>query len=360
MRVAGGRLHLPMTKELANHRQALAECQRTGGEAVSQVVDADIVESGTGTDDEPSVVEVAESCARLHTGNHPRVIGKVGQGREHPPGRRGEGHCARAGFRIAEPELAGVEVHVFPAQGQNLVPPAASEHQEAKGRHRAWVDLAFGLDFIEHLAETAELRLGEEALSMLLLVLPDEPAGVAALGGDAPSVRLDEQPREQVEHLVRHGRRLVEAVVERGDPLAPNRAEGQRAHGRKKMSVERMATHARGGRLAAHRHVLAHVALGHLGDGGAGVGWGCTIGVRRLIAGLDVGDDLCGPTPCLLGGQYPVAPEGDAPGRPGRAGLHEVDLRPRGIDPHAEARELAVPEERLASGDRERLDGAAG
>ena len=50
---------------------------------MSQIVDANIVESGTGTDGEPSVVEVAEPGARLHAGNHPGVVREAWQGGEH-------------------------------------------------------------------------------------------------------------------------------------------------------------------------------------------------------------------------------------------------------------------------------------
>jgi len=58
MRIAGGGLHLPMTEELANHRQALAERERPGGERVTQVVQAHAVEAGSPADAAPGVVEV--------------------------------------------------------------------------------------------------------------------------------------------------------------------------------------------------------------------------------------------------------------------------------------------------------------
>lgn len=74
--IAGGRLHLAVSKELANHRQTLAEREGAGGEAVSQVVDANIVQVGPLADDGPGVVEVAKPRVRLHAGNHPGVVGQ--------------------------------------------------------------------------------------------------------------------------------------------------------------------------------------------------------------------------------------------------------------------------------------------
>ena len=58
MRIARGRLGLAVTQQPADDRQALAERQRPRGEAVSDVVDAHVVESGPRPDALPGTVRL--------------------------------------------------------------------------------------------------------------------------------------------------------------------------------------------------------------------------------------------------------------------------------------------------------------
>ena len=45
---------------------------------------------------------------------------------------------AGAGLAVGKAELVGLQVHLLPAQRQDLVAPAAGEHEQADGGDAAW------------------------------------------------------------------------------------------------------------------------------------------------------------------------------------------------------------------------------
>ena len=128
-------------------------------------------------------------------------------------------------------------------------------------------------------------------------------------------------------------------------------AERHHAKRRQDVVLQRAPVDACGVRIAVLCDVGAHVALGEVGDGGAGLGQERA----RLLAPLDAVDDLGSTFAGLCGGDLAVGAEGDAAWRATRPALDDVDLAPRGVDTHAEARELPVPDDDVALGDRERV-----
>ena len=60
----------------------------------------------------------------------------------------------------------------------------------------------------------------------------------------------------------------------------------------------------------------------------------------------------------LVGVERPVDAERHPPRRPAGAGLHHIDLAPRGVDPDPEPGERAVPEDRVPVGGAEPVDRA--
>ena len=86
--------------------------------------------------------------------------------------------------------------------------------------------------------------------------------------------------------------------------------------------------------------------------------WGRS--AARFLAPLDAVDDLGCALARLCGGDLAVGAEGDAAWPATRAALDDVDLAARGVDAHAEARELTVPDDDVARGDRERIHRPAG
>ena len=81
--------------------------------------------------------------------------------------------------------------------------------------------------------------------------------------------------------------------------------------------------------------------------------WGRS--AARLLAPLDAVDDLGCALTRLCGGDLAVGAERDAAWRATRPALDDVDLAARGVDAHAEAGELTVPDDDVALGDRERV-----
>ena len=88
MRIARGRLCLAVTEQPADDRQAFAERERPRGEAVADVVDADVVEPCLRADGPPGRVNVGHVRARLRARHDPGVAGNARQGREHVHRRR--------------------------------------------------------------------------------------------------------------------------------------------------------------------------------------------------------------------------------------------------------------------------------
>ena len=84
---------------------------------------------------------------------------------------------------------------LLPAQGEDLVPAAAGQHEEAQGRRHRCPEPSppalpgLRLDLVEDPSEPPELLLREEPLPVVLPVLPDRAARVVLRGGEGPRPR---------------------------------------------------------------------------------------------------------------------------------------------------------------------------
>ena len=139
--------------------------------------------------------------------------------------------------------------------------------------------------------------------------------------------------------------------MQRRDVGALDQAKRHHAERRQDVVLQRAPVDACGVRIAVLCDVGAHVALGEVGDGGAGLGQERA----RFLAPLDAVDDLGCAFARLCGGDLAVGAERDAAWRAARPALDDVDLAARGVDAHAEARELTVPDDDVARGGRERV-----
>ena len=165
MGITGGRLHLAVTEELADHRQALAEGERPRGVGVAQVVNAHVFQLGLLANYPPRCVQVAQAGTGAAPEDHPRVVGLPGQLGQDLPCRRRQRHRARAGLGIAQAKLVVFEVDVFPAQRQDFVAPAAGQHQQPEPRGCRGRDPAVALELVEHSPQSREFLLRQEALA---------------------------------------------------------------------------------------------------------------------------------------------------------------------------------------------------
>ena len=98
--------------------------------------------------------------------------------------------------------------------------------------------------------------------------------------------------------------------------------------------------------------MAGHVAPGEVGEGEPARRRG------RIAARLYDVDHRLGAFPRAVGVERPVDAERHPPRRPAGAGLHHIDLAPRGVDPDPEPGERAVPEDRVPVGGAEPVDRA--
>ena len=73
--VARGRLHLRVTEQFPDHRQTLPEGERPRGEAVAQVMQANVFEPGLLANDLPRRVQCAQTGTAHAAGKHPGAAG---------------------------------------------------------------------------------------------------------------------------------------------------------------------------------------------------------------------------------------------------------------------------------------------
>ena len=353
--VARGALDVGMAQQLADHAQALAGGERAARIGVAEVVDAHVIEAGVGAEAIPVCGDGGEVGAGLLADDDPGVVRHTLNPRQHGLCGGCEGHHAGAGLAVAQAKLASGAVDIVPAEGEDLVEPAAGEHEQPQrrdgvGRDRA-LHARFGLclGLRECHTQPAVLLAGEEALALLLLIFAHAPAGVGAVRREAPG-------RGEGEHLGEHRERAVggtgclpQAVVERRHVGGLDHGERHHAERGQDVVLERAPVDAGGVGVAVDCDVGAQVAGCEVCDGGAGLGG------RRcgLLAPLDAVDDLGGALAGLGGGELAVGAEGDAPGPALGPALDHVDLAPRGVDPDAEAGQLAVPEDPVPLLDRE-------
>ena len=136
------------------------------------------------------------------------------------------------------------------------------------------------------------------------------------------------------------------------------RVEGRRGHPakpRQQVPLHDQRVLLRRPRFAAHRDIPVEPLPRQLAHRGAGREGTPRRRRQRLLARLDAGDDERRPAARLLRRDDAVASyRHPLCGLAARAGLHHVDLAPRGIHPDPEARQLRIPEHRILR-DRERI-----
>ena len=105
MGVAGSRPDLSVSKELADHRQAFTQGQRPRREAVTEVMEPNVLEACPLANHDPLFVQVAETPAGRTSGNHPGNAGDPRNRRQHLSRRQQQRHPPRPGLRVAKSKL---------------------------------------------------------------------------------------------------------------------------------------------------------------------------------------------------------------------------------------------------------------
>ena len=255
-------------------------------------------ETGALADAVPGVVDVALMRTLLLARNHPWVAGYAGKVLQHLRRRRRQRHDPGTGLRIAQAKLARLEVHVLPAQTENLVSSAPRQHQQPDGRRSVPRGQPLGRRGVEGEPQPVELLRSEEPLVLRLHLVPaHESAGILAGRTLLPRLRQVEHLDQHLERPVRHRRLLAQLVLKRQDVLALDLRDLELSQRRHDVLGEHDAVVGYGRRPATHRHVLALIALGELNH--RRVGLRCERNGR--LSGFDAGDDASGFLAGLVG-----------------------------------------------------------
>ena len=352
VRVARRRRDLLVSEQPPDHGQALTQRKRPAGVGMPEIMDSHVVDTRARPDGPPVVIEVREAAPSLLCGDHPGVSRRTGDRVEHVQGGRRHGNHARTRLGVPQPQLARRTVHVVPAQVQYLATPASGQHEQpdSRERRRPHRSLRFPQDPAQ-----APVFLGcEEPLTRAHPVAAQPPARVAPGRSQLPCFRQREHTREHVDHGVRHPRRFAKPVVQCRYLGCSDLAYRHRAQSPQDVVIQYGVILRDRDRLAVRPGINAHETLGQSGHGELrhGRSW------LRLLAALDAVDDGGRLLPRLIGRDIPVPAERHAFGTSGPPGLHYVDLLARGVDPHPEAGQVPVPEDRILPFDFECVDGS--
>ena len=82
---------------------------------MAQVVDADVVETGTGAHPAPGLEQAGQPGAGLRAGDHPGVAGEARYRGQNLRRLGRERDRARAGLAVAQTQLLRLQAHVLPA-----------------------------------------------------------------------------------------------------------------------------------------------------------------------------------------------------------------------------------------------------
>ena len=318
---------------------------------MSAVVNPYIVEPGARPKPEPDLVEILQMVARQLPRDDPGVALDARNAGQHPFDRRRQRYPPRAGFPVANPDLARGAVDIVPAQGDDLVLPAARQQQQPDRRDPRGTEPALRLRLVQHPAEPAVLLRRQEPLAASPLVEPHRPARIASRRRHAPGLG-------QLEHLGQHHHRLVRLhrlvphpEMKLGHMRALDRRHRQMSQFGQDVEIEHAPKRLHRARTAVHFEVGLDVALGQLGH--------CRRRRRRMreriLAAPDAVDDPRRLDARLGRRNLPMYADLDAfrlARRP--PDLDHVDLASARIHPDAETGEVPVPEQRIAA-----LDGHA-
>ena len=125
------------------------ERERAGRVGVPQVVDAHVVQPRAGAHLAPGLEQAGEPGAGLRAGDHPGVAGVARQLGQHLRRLGRELDRARAGLAVGKAQLLRLQPHVLPAQREDLVAPAAGEHEQAERRRRMGREAPGGLELVQ-------------------------------------------------------------------------------------------------------------------------------------------------------------------------------------------------------------------
>ena len=353
VRISGGRLHLRVTKQLPDHREALAQRKRPGSIRMPEVVNSHVLQVSTRADAAPGLLQIGDVGARQPAADDPGIAFLAGQVCQHGTGLGAEGDDPSSSLGVRQ--LDAIVLDVFPAQELDLRKSAACQQQQAEGgdgrRH-------FILGLAQDLAQTLGLLGRQEPLALALLVALDVAAGIGPVRPQAPDLGEGEHLGEHAERPVRLVGLVAHVEMQFGDVLTLHLGDPHLADRGVDEERHRPTVLPLGAGLAVGGDILFEEPPAELGHDRFGLA--LCIGIARIDTLLRQRQDLQRRGPGLVNGDAAVLADGEPAQLAADAGLEDVVLPARLPDANAEAGQLAVPVDGIGAVGLEGLDGALG
>ena len=247
---------------------------------------------------------------------------------------------------------------MFPSQRNDFAETAAGQHQQPYGSDREGRFDAFGFDFAQHLADTSQLSRAQEPLALLLRILLDVLARIAAVWTQAPHLGKVEHLGDHLQAAIGVVGDVAEIVMELGDVGTRHLGYTVIANPRNDKPLQHPPVAFGGARLETEIDVLSLEPLGEFLDRDSP-----PIGIaprRGILAILGRGNNSDCPASCLLAGEHGAGSETDAARSAPSSVLYNVSFTTAGQDAQPEARQVLVPDEVFSLSYLCGVDGALG
>ena len=114
MRIPGCGLHLCVTEQLADHREALAQGQRSGRITVPEIMDPHVLQLGASPDAAPRLLQIGDVGTWQPAADDPGIALLAGQVRQYRAGLWPERHHPPASLRVGQLLSRRLFDHGFP------------------------------------------------------------------------------------------------------------------------------------------------------------------------------------------------------------------------------------------------------
>ena len=349
MGVTQRRADIGMAKKAGDHRHRHAVHHRVTGMRVTEIVKANVLDSGFPPGAIPEREVAAARPGGISRGRKDEGASAARPAFENAPGRSAEGNDP--GARLAVGEDQPVAIDFRPAQPEDLAPAATGQEQEPDDIRLLSTAVA-GLP-VQHPMEPGYLLPGQEARQHPSRVSFHGPCGVGVevAAGD----REVDDLREKIKRVIGVARSgPAEPVEPSPDVRWGDAVERLRAEGRQELAVERGSHALPGGRLVSFEMGFLPRALDEIPEQRSHPpGRASRLRLRaclsRMAFAAGLGDGL----------QRHRA-ERDAPRPPARVLQQDIAPPAGGPNPDAEAGDKAVPDRVFPRAGSEAGDGAVG
>src|SRR5215210_4245883 len=167
-----------MPENPADDRQSESGAGADRGVRVAEVMEANGRKAGLLPEPLPGPLESDEVLTGLLPKTDVGIPLLAGSRLEQFQSRRAEGNDLLAGLAVAKPQAGALEVHLFPAECQNLVLAGTGQEEEPERQEGRQVLRSVPLGLGKDLSEPGQLGRGEKALALVLPEALNRATGV--------------------------------------------------------------------------------------------------------------------------------------------------------------------------------------